>query len=1515
MDAPSTATRRWNPLVLFLAILLTPAIPAVAAINATPASTTLYPGETSGSVALNLSFPATPIGMVISGAVLVTGLPPGASTVPAGLALNIPGGSTSAATSFQVATTGATPPGTYPISFTTSPDVGAGVGTFTLVVQAPSFSTTIAPPALSLAWGDSRPVTVSTTTIGPFSTPVTYSFSGFPAGISTGGSQTVGPPFAPATFTVSVASGTAPGVHSGFLVATWPAPVPQTRTTPFIITVAQPTITASFIPAAVNLVANGAAQSTNLTLTPGSGYTGTPILTMLAAPPGIEITPAALVAAPMPPGQSIPLSVRATTAAPGLHTLTVRITDAAALIDTTAALSITVAQSTITATFTPAALTLLARGPAQQTTLTLTPGAGYTGTPALTITGAPPGLEITPPTLTAAPMPPAQSIPISIRATTATGVHTIVVRVVDPVAHIDTSASLAITIVQPSIGAAFNPASITIAASGAPATTNLTLTPLNGYTGTPTLTLTGAPPNLELSPPTLTALPLPPTQTIPISVRAIGPATGTHSITVRVTDVAAGLDTTATLAVTVTPPADATISVNPTTLRLTAGRSADVTVTAAGTNGFSGTLNVTAPVATLLTFTPSAFSLRAGESRTVTIAASSTMPAGPVRATFTAVSPDLGGSRMATVVITVVRPSPEIASVLPQTWAAATVGTRVRITGANFVSGATVTFTPPGPVVTSSIVSSATAAEIVVTTPPNTKPGAYRIDLRNPDGLTTAQGATVVVYAVGSLGGPVGVSTAATVFPRPYATVAYSEPLYPRAVIATTGVGSIVGTWRLDGVPFDQFVVAASGGLPVEVKAKMPVPVSTAGEHRLELVIEQPQQITAEAVPVILTIESRTALRIVAPEDGAVIRDEPPIFRWTLVPGASGYLVELLREGDAASRKIRLSDSEWRPDAKAMGELGTGAFRIRVAAVFPGEVTGEPTPWRSFVIEEPQAREKEAQSNISPYLLASLRHEDEEEQAAEAVAPPATLSVWSLGLSGFGSDTDEENHVGGDAARVQLTSQAAIEDARFAMKETTDVSERKDLDPQYDAASESRAWQGEVAAIQERFREELHAGYSPPDFLDRSEFLAAGLARGGALARQVTPIGSFSYYDTFYDDAAGAVSAYDLSQQVSGAAWQAPFDPNRTILRLIGLRSRSNSDDSYSSDAVSEALGLFWQHTFSPALTLAIEGANGNLDDPAADDVDGNAFRLSANGTSGTLTWMLNARHTESGFVNPVNAGLTPGAIPDRTGADVTLMKLFGQKNLMVQLRTQASGGDASVPGGDMNETTGALTFTMPLGTVASLTASSSVSMTTGDGDAESYVPETDRTMTALGVTFSEAVKGFTLAQSLTWQDVSDDIFAFAEQTVSGVSVSGNGAIGSSTMVTALLSGTRSEAAPVIGTTDSYLGSLQPTFMWRARGLSMTPSVSYSRSESDASTSETEQYQLLLQWTPAWWQSLFAIQFATDWNKAATEGFPSAGYHRRVIANVTLRWGISRPSPATAPAVTPVAALAQMLYR
>jgi hypothetical protein len=1169
---------------------------------------------------------------------------------------------------------------------------------------------------------------------------------------------------------------------------------------------------------------------------------------------------------------------------------------------------------------------------------------------------------------------------------------------------------------------------------------------------------------------------------------------------------------TASVTVAVGSAPDFSLSVTSSTPTLGRGGTTTVTVAAAAINLFTGSITVTAPTIAGVTFDPVSFSLSPGTSQLVTITASATAPLGTFVANFTGTAAGISGQRVASFTLTIGAEPPIITEVVPPAVARGVRSAVVRLIGSNFQPGAVVTG-GTDLTIERTTVFSPTLAEIIVTTRSDAPPGPRRLDLRNPDGGTTPGGAFVLVYPESSLVAPFGVTAAAIVFPRPGSFVAFDEAVYPRGLLATTGTGVLIGSWLFDGVPFERFTAPVTGGHPIEVWSRIPIPISFAGRHELTLAVETPQQLLSAPVPIVQVVQRASRLKIYAPRDGAVIGKTPPLFRWSILPGASGYEVLFEDAPPALPKRIRVSQAEWRPTRQDLQQIGPGVHRWRVRAVFPVEVQGEPTPsQRVALLPEsvsiaflPAGRDSATGRTLlrwqggSPGLLyrvdffkgnervpafsaltakqeyllpagspygssayrvrvtaygpdgsslggseiqkvpasafsptqgsgfqlaqapvAVLRREPAEgaivttdrpriaAQWSGAVAPdqialaidttdvtavsqmtpsaiayealvplspgPHTvrlslagaLTSWKFTVQpgapaekppaegppaetpapGPGEEATEpapsvppEEAAGQrtdwavtalgtltvisgnapdqtDDARAQLSSQGDLGNESLSGKLNGDISWRHQISEPQSTIQESRSWLVQAAAQQGKFRQEAAAGYAAPSFLDQTELMTAGLARGGIEGRFLSPAGSLAYYETFDSKPAGVVAGNSgPEQKIRVGAFSTPGDPNRFLLRAIALKVEDSASE-FSPGGEGEAFGLFGKFTLGPAFSVLFEGARGDFK-PRAGSTEterrGYAYRLALLGTAGTFSYNVNARLTEADFVNPANRGFTPGGIADRRGGDISLTKAFGRTSLALQYRHLEGGNSSGSVTPDAREDGGSLTVNTGIGSMVTISASGNVTADSADADAANQLPRTDRTQSGWTVTVNETPGAITFSQAFAYQRLRDEVNPSSDTTVKTASINAAGALGSYLNLSGIISGTRSDGIPQIGRTDQILLSLQPSFAIPALSLSLQPRASYTRSENEVTAldSRTEQYQFMLLWAPTWAQSLVNLQFSADWNRTRNKGqIGGSDFVPRYASTLTLRWGAGRgpaaPGGTVLPGETPI---------
>ncbi|HJW94929.1 MAG TPA: hypothetical protein VJ901_15045 [Thermoanaerobaculia bacterium] len=1722
----------------------------------------------------------------------------------------------------------------------------------TIIPNAPqTIHPAASPNPVTLSFvGDQKQVTVFTNADPGFADPsITYSFANFPAFIQNDGPKTttLASNYAPIVFTFTLGAGASPGTYNGSLIAASSGfPTPQVF--PFTVIVPPPDLNASWAKPSIQLCNGGSTTDDILSLVPVNGYSGTPQITFTSVPPGITINPPGPLSVNVPPPQNIPFAIGANGAAAGSQIVIANVSDPVANINKNVSLLINVVNPDFTQGVTPSTLTLTAGGAAQSIAPTVTPNPCFNKTVSVTASGEPPGMTITPPSITvgspynpgsmsiqaAASVPPG-TYPITLTYSTPGQTKTAVVQVTvkasaDFVIHVNPNTAAAspgggtsvvvtitpvngfngtVTIASPSTpDITFSPATFDLIAGGSQTVTidvapnaqpgprtlqfsgispnvpgthtapftlivqdfELTATPPqqivlagtnaivtvgatspSGFTGPVTVTAPTIP-GLTFTPQTFTVnangagqqvtigvgqLPTgainvtftgstaggtPKTATVLLLIAATPdfritvtpdalslPDGGSATVAVGVTSIngfgapvsitapvipgvtfnpstfvvnpgssqnvaltilpgtAPGLRTgtftgrsggttrEATLTLTITQRPDFTLTATPPSLAIFAGDAgAEITISAAGINGFNAPITVTAPVGPG-TYTPSTFTLLPGQSQKVIVR--SLVAQSPKLAIFTGTSGDL--THQASVLITVRPQRPILTAVAPSAVVAGANGVVVHLAGQAIQPGAVFHIDGTDVTVGESVVHTSQLADLTLFVHSGATPGPRNITVTNPDGGTSEIPVVLLVYPTSSIAAPLDVTAAAIVYPPKGTLIAPTESLYPRGLLATTGTGTIIGSWLFDGAPFDRFVVNAAGGMPVEVRANVPVPVSFAGTHTIGMVIETPRHAVSPVIEVIDAIDRVSRLTLLAPRDGAVVpRDQ--LFRWSLVPNCTGFDVEIEH---TPPMTFRVNDAQWRPTKDDLASIGPGIHRWRVRPRCAADVDLEATEWRRFAIlpehaditllpitnrtirwnsavagllyrvefldangntifaaltsrteyvapgtipsgtsvrvsalapngailgtssSSPLARagvgqalslSRQAESlpyihlaqdvvtvefgavdpadgstiqNPQPRITAQWKGAvkpdqvillvDNTDLTALATVTPTSVTYDSLialapgphsvALSVAGNINRWTFNVGEAAAaeapvpaetsrgdwviapvgtitlvrdatneaHAQLSALTDLNSKSLTVtnKATGDLALKHDFDTD-STTQESRNWLTDAGAHQGTAASEaVRIGFAGPDFFDQAQLLTAGLPRGGIQAKVVVPGGTASYYQTFTSRSAGVVSGlFGPEQKIKAAAFQIPFN-QRWDFRVLALRT-DDAPGFTSAGGEGNALGIFARFTIGATLNAIFEGAHGDFK-PNFNDFEerqkGNAYRLGLNGMRGTVSWAFNLRRTEASFINPANRGFTPGGVPDRTGADLTLAKYFGTSAVTVQLRHLQDGTTSGLLVPRTRETGGLVSYTTMFGQHVSLALTGNLTQDKGDEKPEVFLPKSDREQSGGTATLAEFFGRLSFSQTLTRQLMRDRVFNLNDQTITSATVTGNGFFNTYFNLGGVLSSTRSEGSFIVGTTDQTLASVQPAFNIPKLWISLQPRVSYSTSKNDLypSKTTTEQYQGLVTFAPQWAGSIIALQLSADWTKNTFDGqLGPAKFVHRYVGTINLHW-------------------------
>jgi hypothetical protein len=191
-----------------------------------------------------------------------------------------------------------------------------------------------------------------------------------------------------------------------------------------------------------------------------------------------------------------------------------------------------------------------------------------------------PGITLAPTSVNVAGSSPvSQNLTVSVAASVAPNTYILQLRATS--GSLTKAANLSLTVTPPpDFTLSLNPTSLTVQ-QGASGQTTLTVTPQNGFTGTVNLSLvdgSGNPvPGITLAPTSVNvAGSSPVSQNLTVSVAA-SVAPNTYILQLRATS--GSLTKAANLSLTVTPPPDFTLSLNPTSLTVQQGASGQTTLT------------------------------------------------------------------------------------------------------------------------------------------------------------------------------------------------------------------------------------------------------------------------------------------------------------------------------------------------------------------------------------------------------------------------------------------------------------------------------------------------------------------------------------------------------------------------------------------------------------------------------------------------------------------------------------------------------------------------------------------------------------------------------------------------------------------------------------------------------------------------------------------------------------------------------------------------------------------------
>jgi subtilase family serine protease len=452
--------------------------------------------------------------------------------------------------------------------------------------STPSF--TLAATAASLQAGSSATSTIQVSVQNGFSAAVTLSASGLPAGVTgTFGAFSTG---RASVLTLTATSAAVPGTYSVSVQGV--SGTITVSTTLSLVVTAAPGYTLTTSAAALTVV-QSTTGTASITVAPSNGFNAAVALTVSGLPSGVtaSFSPASTTTAST---LSFVASASATAGA-----ATVIVTGKSGSLTATVNIALTVATPASFSIATSTPTLSVVEGASAPSTITVTPKSGFTGKVTLTTSVLPAGVTVS-----------FDASVATFSATAAAAVGTTTVTVTGTSGTMSASATIGLTVkAGPSFTIAAAPASLSVT-EGASGTSTISVTPLNGFTGTPTLAVGTLPTGV-------TAAFTGTTLKLTASASAlVGPAT------VTITGTSGAISAQATVALTVAAAPGFKLSSSATNVNVGAGGSGTAPITVTPQTGFTGTVALTAtglPTGVTAVFSPA--STTANSTLTLTAAA------------------------------------------------------------------------------------------------------------------------------------------------------------------------------------------------------------------------------------------------------------------------------------------------------------------------------------------------------------------------------------------------------------------------------------------------------------------------------------------------------------------------------------------------------------------------------------------------------------------------------------------------------------------------------------------------------------------------------------------------------------------------------------------------------------------------------------------------------------------------------------------------------------------------------
>jgi alpha-tubulin suppressor-like RCC1 family protein len=277
----------------------------------------------------------------------------------------------------------------------------------------------------------------------------------------------------------------------------------------------------------------------------------------------------------------------------------------------------------------------VAQGNSVQVSLTLAPQNGLTGTVNLALQSPPPGVTLSLTSVSLSGSAP-QSVTLTLATTSATPIQDHPLTLEASQGSLRKTANLTLKVTG--FTASLSPASATVN-PGQSASTTLTITPQNGFSGTVDLSLQSPPEGVSLTPSSVNVTGSG-AQNFTLEIQTTGATPlQTHNLTLRASQGNFSVTATFELNVTAAPQPNFEIALNPTSGTVVQNNAISATLTLTPQNGFSGTVNLSLqspPAGVSVSPASITVSGAAAQDFTVTFNTTTATPTGPSTLTLVA---------------------------------------------------------------------------------------------------------------------------------------------------------------------------------------------------------------------------------------------------------------------------------------------------------------------------------------------------------------------------------------------------------------------------------------------------------------------------------------------------------------------------------------------------------------------------------------------------------------------------------------------------------------------------------------------------------------------------------------------------------------------------------------------------------------------------------------------------------------------------------------------------------------